>query len=233
MLVNIIDGRPEGYLTIREAANKLGVSFHTIRHYMMTNDEFKKYVLHLHGDGSASISYISEMAEKPKKKYFRKPLPGDYLTNVIHALDLSDDYDISHGMVRSAIYDHLTPRERRIIELTYQDNMTLDEIGKEFNLTRERVRQIRKKAMCKIITHIRIAHEEAERAKSIGSINELNLSVRAYNCLARAGITSIADLVTLSEDKILHIRNLGQKTYLEIVDEVHSHGYFFEWEVSA
>lgn len=42
------------------------------------------------------------------------------------------------------------------------------------------------------------------------SIDDLDLSVRAYNCLKRAGILTIRDLVEKSENEMMKIRNLGK-----------------------
>jgi len=50
------------------------------------------------------------------------------------------------------------------------------------------------------------------------TVEELNLSVRSYNCLKREGINSVGDLVTKSEAELMDIRNFGQKS----IDEVKS-----------
>ena len=47
-------------------------------------------------------------------------------------------------------------------------------------------------------------------------IDELNLSIRSYNCLMRAGIRTVGDLRALTEEDLLHIRNLGRKSTEEI-----------------
>ena len=47
-------------------------------------------------------------------------------------------------------------------------------------------------------------------------IEELELSIRSYNCLKRAGIDSVETLQTLSEEELLHIKNLGRKSFNEI-----------------
>lgn len=47
-------------------------------------------------------------------------------------------------------------------------------------------------------------------------IDELELSVRSYNCLWRAGINTLGELRRLSDDDLMHIRNLGRKSYNEI-----------------
>ncbi len=50
----------------------------------------------------------------------------------------------------------------------------------------------------------------------ITSVDELELSVRTYNCIRRAGIDTIGELLDLSDDKLMHVRNLGRKSYMEI-----------------
>lgn len=48
-------------------------------------------------------------------------------------------------------------------------------------------------------------------------IEEMNLSVRAYNCLKRAGVRTLDDVIRLGSDRLLEVRNLGKKCYDEIV----------------
>lgn len=58
-------------------------------------------------------------------------------------------------------------------------------------------------------------------------IDELELSVRAHNCLINAGIKRIIDLVNLSEDEGLKIKNFGRKSLNEVKDAMHSFGLSF------
>ena len=58
-------------------------------------------------------------------------------------------------------------------------------------------------------------------------IEELRLSVRAYNCLKHAGCKCVLDLVEMSAFDFYHIRNLGRKSSLEIVNTIHSLGLKF------
>lgn len=53
-------------------------------------------------------------------------------------------------------------------------------------------------------------------------IDELDLSVRAYNCLKRAGIDTVADLIQLNKDELSGIRNLGKKSAEEILKKLHA-----------
>ena len=62
------------------------------------------------------------------------------------------------------------------------------------------------------------------------SIDDLDLSVRAYNCLKRAGILSLKDLITKSENEMMKIRNLGKKSLKEVMDKVKEMGLNFRNE---
>ena len=59
------------------------------------------------------------------------------------------------------------------------------------------------------------------------SIDDLDLSVRAYNCLKRAGILTLRDLTDKSENEMMKIRNLGKKSLKEVIDKVRSMGLEF------
>lgn len=62
-------------------------------------------------------------------------------------------------------------------------------------------------------------------------IDELELSVRAHNCLIQAGITRVIDLVNLSEDDLLKIKNFGRKSLNEVKDSVKAFGLYFGMNV--
>lgn len=51
-------------------------------------------------------------------------------------------------------------------------------------------------------------------------IEDLDLSVRSYNCLKRAGIHSVRQLVEFSENDLLNIRNFGAKSIEEVKDKL-------------
>lgn len=58
-------------------------------------------------------------------------------------------------------------------------------------------------------------------------IDELELSVRAHNCLKNAGINTILDLVNLSDDEALKIKNFGRKSLGEVKESMKAFGLFF------
>ena len=51
-------------------------------------------------------------------------------------------------------------------------------------------------------------------------VDELDLSVRSYNCLKRAGISKISELLQKTEDEIMNMRNLGKKSVDEIKEKL-------------
>jgi DNA-directed RNA polymerase subunit alpha len=56
------------------------------------------------------------------------------------------------------------------------------------------------------------------------AIEDLDFSVRTYNCLKRAGINSIGDLVARSEDEMMKVRNLGKKSLEEVIFKLEDMG---------
>ena len=56
------------------------------------------------------------------------------------------------------------------------------------------------------------------------SIDEMELSVRSFNCLKRAGIHTVEDLTKKSEEDMLKVRNLGRKSLDEVIQKLQSYG---------
>lgn len=54
----------------------------------------------------------------------------------------------------------------------------------------------------------------------------LNLSVRSYNCLYRHGIHTIQELLRLSPEELRLVRNLGRKSYEEVINSLAQQGLF-------
>ena len=52
------------------------------------------------------------------------------------------------------------------------------------------------------------------------TIEELDLSVRSYNCLKRAGINTVEDLIDNSEEDMMKVRNLGRKSLEEVINKL-------------
>ena len=68
--------------------------------------------------------------------------------------------------------------------------------------------------------------EDRERILDL-TIEELDLSVRSYNCLKRAGINTVGELVRKSEEEMMKVRNLGKKSLEEVDQKLHELGFGF------
>lgn len=72
---------------------------------------------------------------------------------------------------------------------------------------------------------ILVSHEENKHDKILEmNIEDMDLSVRSYNCLKRAGIHTVEDLTKKSEDDMLKVRNLGRKSLDEVINKLISFG---------
>lgn len=75
------------------------------------------------------------------------------------------------------------------------------------------------------VTGMMIEKTEDPAVKALEtSIEDLDFSVRAYNCLKRAGIHTLQDLVNKSETDMMKIRNLGKKSLKEVLDKIRDMG---------
>ena len=80
-------------------------------------------------------------------------------------------------------------------------------------------------------TQVMIEKEESKKEKVLEtSIEELELSVRSFNCLKRAGISTVEDLTNRSENDMMKVRNLGKKSLDEVIAKLHSLGLNFAEE---
>ena len=75
-------------------------------------------------------------------------------------------------------------------------------------------------------TEIMDTQEDTGKEKALEmTIEELDLSVRAFNCLKRAGVNTVSDLVTKTPDEMMKVRNLGKKSLEEVLAKIDSLGF--------
>ena len=214
----------------------------------------------------------------------------DYCENFVTSIgQLSNvQYENFHSLsndgieaVKLSLQERLTERESAVIcyrfGLEGENATDLESVGRHFNVTRERIRQIEAKALrklkktrntfpaifsapnevnetiatlkeelrelcatpafkrveeiiCKLNRMEKMPFKYTDRSFSKGTtdlttIDELDLSVRAYNCLKRAGINTVADIINLPKEDWFKVRNLGKKALLEIVEKMHEAGH--------
>ena len=80
-------------------------------------------------------------------------------------------------------------------------------------------------------TQVMIEKEESKKEKILEmTIEELELSVRSFNCLKRAGISTVEDLTNKTDAEMMKVRNLGKKSLEEVIAKLHSLGLDFAKE---
>ncbi len=80
-------------------------------------------------------------------------------------------------------------------------------------------------------TQVMIEKEEDKKEKVLEmSIEDLELSVRSFNCLKRAGISTVEDITNMTEAEMMKVRNLGKKSLDEVTYKLHSLGLDFAQE---
>ena len=80
-------------------------------------------------------------------------------------------------------------------------------------------------------TQILVEKEESKTARVLEmSIEDLELTVRSFNCLKRAGISTVQDLANKTEADMMKVRNLGKKSLDEVTNKLHSLGLDFAQE---
>lgn len=80
-------------------------------------------------------------------------------------------------------------------------------------------------------TQVMVEKEESKKEKVLEMpIEELELSVRSYNCLKRAGITTVEDLANKSQEDMMKVRNLGKKSLDEVTNKLIALGLRFSSE---
>ncbi len=80
-------------------------------------------------------------------------------------------------------------------------------------------------------TEIMVEKDDDSRGKELKmTIEELDLSVRSFNCLKRANINTVEDLIDKTEDDMMKVRNLGRKSLDEVMGKLESLGFSLKKE---
>ena len=75
-------------------------------------------------------------------------------------------------------------------------------------------------------TEVMVVKSDSGKEKVLEmTIEELDLSVRSFNCLKRAGINTVEDLISKTEEDMMKVRNLGRKSLDEVVAKLNSLGF--------
>ena len=166
--------------------------------------------------------YVSQ--EKNKTDHIKSQLPipvGTNFTDSIYTPVYSVSYNVENTRVGSiSDYDKLTIDVETNGTLTATEAISLsakvlnDHFTLFVNLSDEAMN-----------TETMIEREETIKEKVLEmTIEELDLSVRSFNCLKRAGIDTVEDLINRTEEDMIKVKNLGKKSLEEVIFKLQSLG---------
>ena len=125
----------------------------------------------------------------------------------------------------------------RVEQITDYDKLTL-EVWTDGTISAKEAVSLSAKILTKQLNHFVDLSEEVSNTEIVDTqedtgkekalemtIEELDLSVRAFNCLKRAGVNTVSDLVTKTPDEMMKVRNLGKKSLEEVLAKIDSLGF--------
>lgn len=166
--------------------------------------------------------------------------------NLLRLLFMDEEYDKWKAQIppdfdesfKYILEETLTERETYILYSFFRDRIHMQIIGQRYGIQAERVRQIKDKAIRRIrhpsrMKYLSLGLAEVERLQREPpeekpaekcTIDELDLDVRAFNCVLRAGVRTIEDLTRLSRSDLLKVRNMGVRTIDEVERKLEDKG---------
>ena len=131
---------------------------------------------------------------------------------------------------------NFTVDSTRVGQITDYDKLTLD-VWTNGVITAQEAVSLAAKVICEHLNlfvdlsdrgsqEIMVVKEDSGKEKVLEmTIEELDLSVRSFNCLKRAGINTVEDLISKSEEDMMKVRNLGRKSLEEVMQKLGSLGF--------
>lgn len=185
-----------------------------------------------------------------KRLFLSKPYPENLILTIMQGE--MESYDVTEDIQAGVDYAlaELTDVEREVLKLRFQNQMTYSEIGEVRGRTRNAacgtennaLRKLRHSSRCGYVLYgkkgfeamgckLRYPWEEVPREPEkpdlqvlLTPLETMNFSVRSFNTLRRAGYVLVKDIIDLSYEQILHIKNLPRKNCMEIAAELRKLG---------
>jgi len=191
-------------------------------HHIATVSENTRFYMELtfnHGRG-----YVSQ----EKNKQGNQPAIGVIYTDSIYTPVYNVSYNVENTRVGSNTdYDKLT-----LDVLTNGTISAKEAISLAAKILNEHLNLFVNLSDEAKNTEIMVEREETKKEKVLEmTIEELDMSVRSFNCLKRAGIDTVEDLTNKTEEDMIKVRNLGKKSLEEVIAKLHSLGLELRKEI--
>jgi len=158
-------------------------------------------------------------APAERNKQYMQPIIGLIPVDSIYTPVLKVNYNVENTRVGQVTdYDKLTLEVWTDGTITAKESISLSAkiMSEHLNLFIDLSDQAKN-------TEIMVEKEETRKEKVLEmTIEELDLSVRSFNCLKRAGINTVEDLTNKTEEDMMKVRNLGRKSLEEVINKLNA-----------
>ena len=192
-------------------------------HHIATIGEGERFYMELtfdHGRGYVSQDRNKQLDAQMRGSNISAPI-GTIFTDSIYTPVYNVSYTVENTRVGNITdYDKLTLKVLTNGTISAKEAISLAAkiLNEHLNLFVDMSDEAKK-------TEIMVEREDTKKEKVLEmTIEELDLSVRSFNCLKRAGIDNVEDLVNRTEEDMIKVRNLGRKSLEEVVQKLHSLG---------
>ena len=211
----VIDCSGEREVTAGDIKQDSDIEILNPEHHIATLSEGSRLYLELtfdHGRG-----YVSQ----ERNKQLGQPAIGTIYTDSIYTPVYNVSYSVENTRVGSNTdYDKLTLEVLTNGTISAKEAVSLGAkiLNEHLNLFVDLSAEAKN-------TEIMVEREETIKEKVLEmTIEELDMSVRSFNCLKRAGIDTVEDLTNRTEEEMIKVRNLGKKSLEEVIFKLHSLG---------
>ena len=211
----VIDCSGEREVTAGDIKQDSDIEILNPEHHIATLSEGSRLYMELtfdHGRG-----YVSQ----ERNKQLGQPVIGTIYTDSIYTPVYNVSYSVENTRVGSNTdYDKLTLEVLTNGTISAKEAVSLGAkiLNEHLNLFVDLSAEAKN-------TEIMVEREETIKEKVLEmTIEELDMSVRSFNCLKRAGIDTVEDLTNRTEEEMIKVRNLGKKSLEEVIFKLHSLG---------
>ncbi len=192
-------------------------------HHICTVGENERFYMELtfdHGRGYVSQERNKQLDAQVRSSNISAPI-GTIFTDSIY----TPVYNVSFSVENTRV-GNITDFDKLVLEVETNGTITAKEaVSYGAKILNEHLNLFVDLSDDAKNVEILVEREETKKEKVLEmTIEELDMSVRSFNCLKRAGIDTVEDLTNRTEGDMIKVRNLGKKSLEEVIQKLHSLG---------
>ena len=219
----IIDAIGEKEVTAGDIKVDSDIEILNPAHHICTLAENERFYMELtfdHGRGYVSQERNKQIDAQLRGSNISAPI-GTIFTDSIYTPVYNVSFDVENTRV-----GNITDFDKLVIEVETNGTITAKEaVSFGAKILNEHLNLFVDLSDDAKNVEILVEREETKKEKVLEmTIEELDMSVRSFNCLKRAGIDTVEDLTNRTEEDMIKVRNLGKKSLEEVIQKLHSLG---------